>query len=282
MKKVILYTIKVNGANPNGDPNNGNEPRVDSDGHGVISQFSIKHHIRNRFVDMGMDVYQMNAEDTTDNLTIMDKVNAVINDMGIKNENTDKKSGTDRVLVNSVNKALMDKYIDIGLFGATNAVVKTGFGNLSNVKPAVTFNESTSIDPISIERMRITHCITLHGEDKDDDKKSDSMGWHYYVNNATYVGHCVINSNRMKKNGVKDDSIDMLKKSICSMYDNDESAARPSGTIKVCNVYEIDIPDTSCLDVFDIEDVYRGIVANNGSIDVLKEKFEGLIVNRLK
>lgn len=271
MNKVILYTIKVNGANPNGDPNTGNEPRVDSEGYGVISQFCIKHHIRNRFVDMGLDVYQMNDDGKQ---TISEKVNDVITTLKLKKNDQD--------CANKLTKALMDKYVDIGLFGATNAVVTNDICKLSNVKAAVTFNDAVSVEPLSIERMCITHCITLNGDKNGNDKKSDSMGRHYYVKNASYVGHCVINSNRISKNNVKDASIDILKNSICNMFNNDESAARPSGTIKICDVFEVDIPDSVHVDVFDIEEMYRNIVCKNGSFDDITNKFTDITFTRLK
>ena len=40
--------LEVNNANPNGDPLNGNRPRVNYDGLGEISDVCIKRKIRNR------------------------------------------------------------------------------------------------------------------------------------------------------------------------------------------------------------------------------------------
>ena len=45
--------VNVKNANPNGDPLNGNRPRVDYDGFGELSDVCIKRKIRNRLMDMG-------------------------------------------------------------------------------------------------------------------------------------------------------------------------------------------------------------------------------------
>ena len=53
-KKVdFAVLIAVKNANPNGDPLNGNRPRVNYDGIGEISDVCIKRKMRNRFLDRG-------------------------------------------------------------------------------------------------------------------------------------------------------------------------------------------------------------------------------------
>lgn len=49
--------INVTNANPNGDPLNGNRPRVTYDGYGEISDVCIKRKIRNRLLEMGKEVF---------------------------------------------------------------------------------------------------------------------------------------------------------------------------------------------------------------------------------
>ena len=57
-KKVDFAVIlEVNNANPNGDPLNGNRPRVNYDGIGEISDVCIKRKLRNRFLDQGHNVF---------------------------------------------------------------------------------------------------------------------------------------------------------------------------------------------------------------------------------
>ena len=57
-KKVdFAVVLEVNNANPNGDPLNGNRPRINYDGIGEISDVCIKRKLRNRFLDQGYNVF---------------------------------------------------------------------------------------------------------------------------------------------------------------------------------------------------------------------------------
>uniref|UniRef100_UPI0040295371 type I CRISPR-associated protein Cas7 n=1 Tax=Catenibacterium sp. TaxID=2049022 RepID=UPI0040295371 len=57
---AVLFTVEK--ANPNGDPLDGNRPRVDVDGYGEMSDVCIKRNIRNRLQDMGEKVFVQSQE----------------------------------------------------------------------------------------------------------------------------------------------------------------------------------------------------------------------------
>lgn len=66
-KKIDFKVVfAVKGANPNGDPLNGNRPRQTSDGYGEVSDVAIKRKIRNRLQDMGHRVFVQSADRTDD------------------------------------------------------------------------------------------------------------------------------------------------------------------------------------------------------------------------
>lgn len=67
LKGKIDFTlfISANNANPNGDPLNGNRPRINMDGFGEISDVCIKRKIRNRFQDLGQKIF-VQSDDRTD------------------------------------------------------------------------------------------------------------------------------------------------------------------------------------------------------------------------
>ena len=54
--------LSVTMANPNGDPLDGNRPRVDLDGYGEISDVCIKRKLRNRMQDLGEAVFVQSAD----------------------------------------------------------------------------------------------------------------------------------------------------------------------------------------------------------------------------
>ena len=67
LKGKIDFTlfVSVHNANPNGDPLNGNRPRIDLDGYGEISDVCIKRKIRNRFQDLGQKIF-VQSDDRSD------------------------------------------------------------------------------------------------------------------------------------------------------------------------------------------------------------------------
>ena len=67
LKGKIDFTlfVSVHNANPNGDPLNGNRPRIDLDGYGEISDVCIKRKLRNRFQDLGQKVF-VQSDDRSD------------------------------------------------------------------------------------------------------------------------------------------------------------------------------------------------------------------------
>ena len=58
--------VSVNNANPNGDPLNGNRPRVNFDGLGELSDVSIKRKIRNRLMQEGQSIFVQSDDNRVD------------------------------------------------------------------------------------------------------------------------------------------------------------------------------------------------------------------------
>ena len=61
---VVLFSVK--NANPNGDPLNGNRPRINNDGIGEVSDVCIKRKIRNRMTHLGYDILLQSNDDKID------------------------------------------------------------------------------------------------------------------------------------------------------------------------------------------------------------------------
>ena len=58
--------ISVDRANSNGDPLNGNRPRIDLNGFGEISDVCIKRKLRNRMQDLSQSVFVQSEDRCTD------------------------------------------------------------------------------------------------------------------------------------------------------------------------------------------------------------------------
>ena len=73
LKGKIDFTLFVSAtnANPNGDPLNGNRPRINLDGYGEISDVCIKRKIRNRLQDLGQKIFVQSDDRTDDSFAQM-------------------------------------------------------------------------------------------------------------------------------------------------------------------------------------------------------------------
>lgn len=70
--------ISARMCNPNGDPTNGNAPRTDWDGYGIISDVCLKRKIRDRLQEAGYEILMQSQGKQTDGLySTYDRVKAV-------------------------------------------------------------------------------------------------------------------------------------------------------------------------------------------------------------
>ena len=74
---VLLVSVKM--ANPNGDPLNGNRPRIDYGSYGEITAECIKRKIRNRMQDLGYPIFVQSNDRSDDGFTsLSDRASALI------------------------------------------------------------------------------------------------------------------------------------------------------------------------------------------------------------
>ena len=113
LKGKIDFTlfVSVHNANPNGDPLNGNRPRLNLDGYGEISDVCIKRKIRTRFQDLGQRVFVQPDDRSDDGFnSLKDRAEGCER---LKNEIAKKKK-VDRDLCM---KIACEEWIDVRSFG---------------------------------------------------------------------------------------------------------------------------------------------------------------------
>ena len=113
LKGKIDFTlfISVSNANPNGDPLNGNRPRINLDGYGEISDLCIKRKIRNRFQDLGQRVFVQPDERSDDGCRSLKERAESCEEL---NKEINKKKKADRDLCAQI---ACREWIDVRSFG---------------------------------------------------------------------------------------------------------------------------------------------------------------------
>ncbi len=127
-----------------------------------------------------------------------------------------------------------EKWIDVRSFGQVFAFKKgKDTAEVSiGVRGPVTIQSAFSVEPVIIESIQITKSV--NSEPTDDGKKSsDTMGMKHRVSQGIYVTYGSISPQLAEKTGFSDEDAKAIKDALVSIFEGDESSARPSGSMEV-------------------------------------------------
>lgn len=229
LKGKIDFTVfvGVSNANPNGDPLNGNRPRIDLDGYGEISDVCIKRKIRNRLQDFGEKIFVQSDDRVDDGFkSLKDRAE------GCQELNCEisKKKKADRELCARI---ACREWIDVRSFGQVFAFKgdDVSFG----VRGPVSIHQAVSLSPVDIVSMQITKSV--NSESGKESKASDTMGMKHRINFAVYKFMGSVNVQLAEKTGFSQEDAELLKEALRTLFENDASSARPDGSLEVCRLY---------------------------------------------
>ena len=229
LKGKIDFTlfVSVSNANPNGDPLNGNRPRINLDGYGEISDVCIKRKLRNRFQDLGQRVFVQPDDRTDDGFrSLKDRADGCVE---LKKE-IDKKKNADRDLCARI---ACREWLDVRSFGQVFAFKgdDVSFG----VRGPVSIHQAVSLCPVDIISMQITKSV--NSEAGKESKASDTMGTKHRIGFAVYKVMGSVNVQLAEKTGFSQEDAEILKEALKTLFENDASSARPEGSMEVCRMY---------------------------------------------
>ena len=233
MKKILqnkidfCVIISVDGANPNGDPLNGNRPRTTYDGNGEISDVCIKRKIRNRLQDMGENIFVQQDDRRLDEFTSLKE--RVMAFEPFKKEYSKKIPDAD-----AIRKSTCENWIDVRTFGAVFPF--KGLAASTNVRGCVSLGFAKSLDFVHIKDVQITKSTNLK-ETEDGRKDSTTLITRSIVEKAAYVFYGSCHVQLAELNGFTEDDADKIHQALITLFKNDESTARPSGSINIQRVY---------------------------------------------
>lgn len=230
--------LQVKKANPNGDPLNGNRPRIDYNGFGEISDVCLKRKIRNRLLDAGYPILVQSDDYKVDDATSIKKRI----DSKISNEvQKDKKKFFEMAC---------KEWFDVRAFGqvlafksdkkagkkAENDGEADDTGISIAIRGPVSIHSAFSIEPVIPESLQITKSV--NNEDSEKGKKSsDTMGMKHRIDNAVYVFYGSMNPQLAEKTGFTNEDAYAIKTILPKLFENDESSARPAGSMSVLKMF---------------------------------------------
>lgn len=217
--------VSVNHANPNGDPLNGNRPRVTYEGFGELSDVSIKRKIRNRLMEMGQSIFVQSDDNKVDGYPSL-RARAE-GELG-------KEIWKDKDLAI---KGSCGKWIDVRAFGQLFAYSEgaKGEGVSIGIRGPVSIHPAFSVAPVLDRTSSIQITKSVKGDVKD--KASDTMGMKHRVDHGVYVFYGSMNPQLATKTGFSDEDAEAIKEALRTLFVNDASSARPEGSMEVHKVY---------------------------------------------
>jgi CRISPR-associated protein Csd2 len=220
----FVYLFDVANGNPNGDPDAGNQPRLEPDtGRGLVTDVCLKRKVRNYvhmlgkpksaiFIQERIPLNPRIAEAFEKNdLPSHRKSNGGWDTTKAKNRSVDE--------TRIAQKWLCEHYFDVRAFGG---VMSTG-PNAGQIRGPVQLSFGVSVDPVVPVEVTITRLT-------DVDKEEGEMGRKYIVPYALYRSHGFISAHlagdEKRGTGFSEEDLSLLWDALKSMFEHDRSAAR--------------------------------------------------------
>lgn len=233
----FAVVLKVKNANPNGDPLNGNRPRTDYRNYGEISDVAIKRKIRNRLIDEKQSVFVQSEDRKTDEARSLRERAAHLIDSKLTQDEIAKKA--------------CEQWVDVRAFGQLFAFKPTkkkgakkgeaeseegNDGSISiGIRGPVSVHPAFSVEPIEVSSTQITKSVNSEGDGAK--RGSDTMGMKHRVDGGVYTFFGSMNPQLAEKTGFSEEDAEAIKKVLLTLFENDESSARPAGSMQVLKRY---------------------------------------------
>ena len=227
---VMLFDVE-NG-NPNGDPDAGNQPRIDPETSlGIVTDVCLKRKIRN-YVEL-----EKEGEKGYNILIKNDRnLNSKFTEAYDVLELTKKQSGKNRDDVQKARQYMCKNYFDVRTFGA---VMSTGDDQCGTVRGPVQINFARSIDPVFAQDITITRQAKT--SEARENAGNSEMGKKSMIYYGLYRAEGYISASLSQKvTGFSEEDLELLWRAVINMFENDRSAARGKMCMRKLYVFRHD------------------------------------------
>ena len=187
-RSELIFLYDVSYANPNGNPLDGNRPRIDEEtGHCLVTDVRLKRTVRDFLLLKGFD----GKND--------------IGDIFIRDEDGMPVTGAQRAKSYNDITEFKEEFIDVRIFGGVSAVEKKKF----NITGAVQFGMGKSLHPVKENFIKGTGAFAT-----SEGAKQKTFREEYNITYGLIAFHGVINENAAKETGLKSNDVDWLLKGV--------------------------------------------------------------------
>ncbi|SDZ22600.1 type I-C CRISPR-associated protein Cas7/Csd2 [Tindallia californiensis] len=213
--------VVVKNANPNGDPLNGNRPRLTYEGLGEISDVCLKRKIRNRILEKGHGIFVQSDDYKVDDYPSLSK--------RAEGELSKEATKDKTTLI----QESCEKWFDVRAFGQLFAFSgkEKAKGVSVGIRGPVSIHSAFSVTPVNTSSLQITKSVSSEGDGTK--RGSDTMGMKHRIDHGIYVFYGSINPQLATKTGFSREDADILKDALLNIFENDASSARPEGSMEL-------------------------------------------------
>jgi CRISPR-associated protein Csd2 len=216
---VVLFDARD--ANPNGDPDAGNLPRVDPEtGHGLVTDVCLKRKVRN-YVSMVHGNKSPHRIYFTDGAVLNELHEEAWKHVG---EKPAKSLPKDQAKAQEITRFMCRNFFDIRTFGAVMSMEV----NCGQVRGPVQMSFARSVDPVVTLEHAITRSSVTNERDRD---KERTMGRKFTIPYGLYRAHGFVNPFLANQTGFDENDLDLFMTALESAFQFDQSAARPAGSM---------------------------------------------------
>lgn len=235
----FVYLFEVKDANPNGDPDAGNLPRVDVEtGEGLVTDVCLKRKIRNYVQTTHSEEQKEDSASDQNGFDIYVREKAVLNQQHERAYKAFDLKPEKRKLpkkvedANRIKQWMCSNFYDIRSFGA----VMTTDVNCGQVRGPVQLSFSRSIDPVVASEHAVTRmAVTTEKEAEKQQGDNRTMGRKFTIPYALYRCQGTVNPFLAKQTGFSEEGeksdLEVLFHALEHAFDFDASAARPAGSM---------------------------------------------------
>lgn len=218
----FLYLFDCQDANPNGDPDAGNLPRLDVEtGQGLATDVMLKRKIRN-FVQL--------TKDGQPGFEIYVREKAILNHqhgLAYKALELDPKKAKQEER-DQAKEWMCQNFFDVRAFGA----VMTTEVNCGQVRGPVQLSFARSLDRIVSAEHAVTRmAVTTEKEAEKQSGDNRTIGRKFTVPYGLYLAKGFVNPFLAKQTGFSADDLALLFTALENAFQFDQSAARPAGSM---------------------------------------------------
>jgi CRISPR-associated protein Csd2 len=216
---IILFDVQD--GNPNGDPDAGNQPRMDPEtSQGIVTDVCIKRKIRNYIQDVkelksSYDIYIKNS-------AVLGLLNgAAYDSLQIEKKGKDQPKND----VENARVKMCQDYYDVRAFGAVMTI--NSVANCGQVRGPIQLTFGRSVDPVFPINHSITRCAVATEKEADAQNGGNhTFGSKWTIPYGLFVMKGFFSPALAKKTGFSADDLELFWTAIMNMFENDRSASR--------------------------------------------------------